>query len=107
MLAVLTMIAGMGAKTLWADEVGPAAADALSLDAVVAQRTRYFTVAHLPLKDRAETRADGDLWVNNLSTESKLKPMRRVTDTLVAIDLADYGKQWLAVFDKLDRKSVV
>ncbi len=84
----------------WLEDVGPAAADAASLGPE-AVHTRYFTVANLPLKDRADYRAGGDFWVNSLSTESKLRPMRRVTNTLVAINLLHYGPQWAKVFDKL------
>jgi hypothetical protein len=57
----------------------------------VACHTRYLTTYSVAEADRADYRKLADYWPNGLSTEpDRVKPTR-VSDTLYAIDLRDYG----------------
>lgn len=70
--------------------VSAALADAQSLPAGLAANTRYLSAAHLPPTERRELYAVLAYHVNGLSRESKLRPPRKVTEWLWAVDLGDY-----------------
>lgn len=104
-LPVLLALAGIAhpappASNPYATEVLAALADARRLDPVTAARTRYLSLAQVPERDRDEWRKVVELWANNLSREAEFGRLRRVTPTVYALLLDDYG--WLAeVWDKL------
>lgn len=84
----------------YAQEVRAALADARKLDPVAAALTRYLSLAQVPEKDRDELRTALDFWANSLSREAVLVKARRVSDTLVALNVLAYG--WdPAVYEKL------
>ena len=74
-----------------ASEVTAALADAKRLPVELATRTRYVSMYSVPPADRGEFVKVFAFWSNSLSREAELVKPRRVTDTLLAVVLDDYG----------------
>lgn len=74
-----------------ASELAAAHADALKLVGEEAHFTRYLTIYAIPAEKRAEYRKLLDYWPNGLSREPDLVKPRKVTETLYAVRLDDYG----------------
>lgn len=72
------------------NEVIAAAKDAAKLPPEVAATTRYISYWWVDEKLRPEHVQINNLWINSLSRASALKPMRKVTETLYAVDLYQY-----------------
>lgn len=87
MLKILSLLVIVG----WIEDTEIAARDAASLDPTVAARTRYLTIANIPIKERAEIRTAISFWTNSLSRESKLVQPRQVSETVLALLIDDYG----------------
>lgn len=83
-----------------ASELAAAHADALKLVGEEAHFTRYLTIYSIPEAKRKEYARLLDYWPNGLSREPDIVKPRKVTDTLYAVRLDDYG--WRAeVWEKL------
>ena len=72
-------------------EVKAALADAKRLDATVALRTRYLTLYTVAELHRDDTLTALDYRANSLSREAEFTKVRRVSKTLVAVVIDDYG----------------
>jgi hypothetical protein len=72
-------------------ELKAALEDAKKLPQPVAQRTRYLTLHAVQKVHRDDTITALNFWANSLSKEAEFAKVRRVTPTIVAIVLDDYG----------------
>lgn len=82
---------GPAPATSPAGEVLAALADARRLPADQARQTRYLTLYAVPAERRAEFAKVLAFHVNSLSREADLVAPRRITATLVAVELDNYG----------------
>lgn len=83
-----------------ATELKAALADARRLDSTTAVRTRYLTLQGVAELNRDDTKVVLDFWINCLSREAEFAKMRRVTPTILAVSLDDFGID-AATWDKL------
>lgn len=98
---LLALIAAGGANAfpglsprlnVYAAEVVASVADSRKLDAFAASRTRYLSLPpYLTAEQRDLWRRMTDLWANSLSREPDLYKARRVSSTLLAVNVDDYG----------------
>ena len=68
-----------------------AVVDARKLDAGTASRTRYLTISNIPESNREDVVVVLNFWANSLSREAEFAKVRRVSPSLVAVVLDDYG----------------
>lgn len=91
-LAVVVAVAPpAAAANPYATEQAAALADARKLDPVTAALTRYLSFAQVPAELRGDARRVVNLWANNLSREAEFYRPRRVTETVFAVNVLDYG----------------
>lgn len=90
MLNLVLAAAASFAGNPYASEQSAALADARKLGPA-AVTTRYLSFAQVPAELRGEARRTINLWANSLSREAEFYRPRRVTETLVAVDVLAYG----------------
>ena len=93
-LSLLLVLCGVPALASPASAVAAALADARGLQPGIRESTRYLWT---PGSHTATDRAVLAFHCNSLSREAELVPLRRITDSLLAVSLLDYGweaKTW-------------